>query len=102
MASLFDDVPDASPPLDPWDSLFRVWWAVYAEAIRPVPMRDKAECWAAWKRARWTVLQQKALIVKLQAQAALRRQCKDRREFCPRLPDPKRYLKRKLWKEELG
>ena len=99
MASLFDDFLILPRSCEP--ELFSAWWELYRDAIRPRPIRDRAACLGVWRRAGWTELQQKAMLVKLQAQVDHRRRCKAVGEFCPALPDPIRYFKRKLWKEEL-
>ena len=78
---------------------FQKWWVVYRDAIDPRPMRDKTACVKLWTaqmedRADW-------MVTKVVLQMAYRRDCRDDSEFVPNLPDAVRYLKRKLWKEEI-
>lgn len=82
---------------------FEAWWATYRDAIKPRPLRDKAACLTYWRKAKWPPGQQLALIAKLEDQAAYRREHPNNRDvIIPSLPDPIRYLKRKLWHEEFG
>lgn len=89
-------------PLDPASvpAGFAHWWETYREAIRPRPLRDKEETLALWGKL-GCEKEADALVSRLAVQARYRRQMEQAGEFCPALPEPKRYLKRRLWQEEI-
>lgn len=81
----------------PW---FEKWWAAYRSGIAPRPMRDKHKVQAEWKAVK-AESQGERMVSKLERQLAYRSSMASSNQFCPPLPDPIRYLKRKLWREEL-
>jgi len=79
---------------------FERWWSIYRRALSV--LRDKGDCIDLWQTEK---LEQFAdgMCRKLDLQINARREAADTKDgFMPRLPDPIRYLKRRLWTEELG
>lgn len=78
----------------------QVWWKTYANAIRPRPMSDKQICVREWKSLKLELVGD-VMLEKLKARISHGESCAENGDFCPRLPDPKRYLRRKMWLDEL-
>ena len=79
---------------------FNDWWETYRTGMNGTPLRDKAKCEKFWRGEKLSP-KSGPLIAKLEEQVQYRRDCESNGTFCPRLPDPIRYLKRRLWHEEI-
>ena len=79
---------------------FEDWWLTYKSGMNGTPMRDKDKCLDVWKDKKLSEYAE-ALTAKLDDQIRFRQQKATENQFCLQLPDPVRYLKRKLWLEEL-
>ena len=79
---------------------FELWWQTYRKAIAPRPMRDKPACLKLWHSIGCEPHADK-IVARVAKQQAYRSSSAQVGEFIPNLPDPIRYLKRKLWHEEI-